>query len=251
MKGVKFKLWGRVAHFLQAAYSVYWATYPVPPRTVLQGIVGAILGMDRDTPQIALEDARFAISGPVPRIHHHTANLRKNPVPVIKNKYGLAALVKHKDRKVENFQVKNTRIRQEWLYKPEFVVYAHLPDGVSNPEEYHDEFVRRLKAQEFAYTPYLGKAGMFANLEFLGEGVFEALPEGEHEIQTVVRKTPTTKLALSRGLALQSVVMPYAVDTERVFTPCPDPYLIQRDGNPIPVRTSDALKFDGQALMFL
>ena len=245
MKGVKFKLWGQVAHFLQAAYSVYWATYPVPPRTVLQGIVGAILGMDKDTPQVALEDAHFAVSGAIPVIHHHTGNLRKNPVPSIKAKYSVAAMEKYRGRVGKHFKVQTTQIRQEWLFNPKFVVFAHLP------EEYHDEFVRRLKNQEFVYSPYLGKTGMFACLEFLSEGEFEPLPEGQYEIETVVRNTRDTKLTLSSGMEIQSIVMPWAVDPERVFTTCPDPYLIQRDGKPIPVSTSDAYQFQGQPLMFL
>lgn len=245
MRGVKFRLWGEVAHFLQAPFSVYWATYPVPPRTVLQGIVGAILGMDKDTPQVELAGASFAVSGAIPNTHQHGSNLRKNPVPSLTRGFTVGGMMKH-DGKTTNFTAQTTRIQQEWLYKPDYVIIAHLPD------QYHDEFVRRLRDHEYYYTPCLGKAGMFAMLDLLEEGEITPLPEGNYAIQSVVRRTPSTQLALTENLAMQSVVMPWSVDEGRVFTACPDPYLVPYDGSPIPVHTTDAQQFGGDhTIMFL
>lgn len=245
MKGVKFLLWGKVAHFLQPAFSVYWATYPVPPRTALQGIVGAVLGMDRDTPQIELKDAQFSVSGPVPMTHIHSSNLRKNAVPSISNSYNVDTLLKNVGEKVSAFQALTTQVNQEWLFEPKWTICAHLPD------QYLEDFIRRLKDQEFYFTPYLGKSGMFAMMEFLAAGEFEALPDGEYDVHSVVRRTPATDLNLSVNMALMSMKMPWCVSPERVFRASPDPYLIQRDGHPIPVRTPDAYKFDNQTIMFL
>lgn len=247
MRGVKFRLWGQIAHFLQAPYSVYWATYPIPPRTVLQGIVGAVLGLDKDTPQVELASAQFSVSGGIAPIHRHGCNLRKNTVPSTRP-FSVNSVLKH-EHNTEEFNVHTTRVQQEWLYEPEFIIVAHLPD------QYHEKFVHRLRNQEYHYTPCLGNAGMFAMFDLLEEGEITPLPEGDYAVQSVVRHTPTTRLAMTKHLAMQSIAMPWSVDTERVFTTCPDPYLVTRSGDPIPVHTTDALQFRGagqiQTIMFL
>ena len=54
-------------------------TYPVPPRTVLLGLVGAVLGLEKDTPQQLLADARLAVGGELPKRFWHKTNVRKIP----------------------------------------------------------------------------------------------------------------------------------------------------------------------------
>jgi len=244
MRCVKFLLTGRVGHFARAEYNAgFWDTYPIPPRTSLMGLVGAILGLDKDEPQVKLAGSLFAVSGPIPQIHYHMANMRKNRPPTIKS-YTLASLEKHRDE-TKVFKVFNTRIRQAWLFEPKFVIYASLPG------DFHDEFVTRIKTEQYRYAPVLGKSGMFAQLELLGEEDVQALPEGHHDVVTVVRRTPSTKLVLTEPTPLQELVMPWDVSPDRVFTFSPDPYLVQRDGDPIPVHTPDAHQFEDQSIMFL
>lgn len=248
MRGVKFHLWGEVAHFLQASFSIYWATYPIPPRTVLMGLIGAILGLDKDTPQIELADAQFSVSGAIPTIHVHCANLRKNPIPSKRSIPSFQAAFKA-EGETTRFTVHTTRVQQEWLYKPDYTIIACLPD------KYHDEVVRRVRDNEYYYTPCLGKTGMFAMFDLIEEGEIEPLPEGDYSVHSVVRQTPSTKLQLTDYMAMRTLIMPWSVDTERVFTPCPDPYLIPYEGDPVPVHTADAQCFRGptgdQAIMFL
>ena len=76
---VVFEYAGRFGHFLRAEASVSALSYPVPPRTALLGMIGAVLGLEKDTPQVELKDALVAVSGPIPETHWHRVKLRKDP----------------------------------------------------------------------------------------------------------------------------------------------------------------------------
>ena len=76
---VVFEYAGRFGHFLRAEASVSALSYPVPPRTALLGMIGAVLGLEKDTPQVELKDALIAVSGPVPATHWHRVKFRKDP----------------------------------------------------------------------------------------------------------------------------------------------------------------------------
>ena len=79
MELINFRLSGRFAHFLRAEASSIALSYPVPQRTVIMGILGAVLGIHKDEPQIVLEPANIAISGRLPKTHWHRAKLLKDP----------------------------------------------------------------------------------------------------------------------------------------------------------------------------
>ena len=80
MKAIHFNLSGRFAHFLKAEAGVNALSYPIPTRTILLGMIGAVLGLEKDTPQVILEPAYFAIQGKMPQRHWHRAKLRKDPL---------------------------------------------------------------------------------------------------------------------------------------------------------------------------
>ena len=123
MKVVTFRFGGRFAHFLRAEATANALTYPFPPRTVLLGVIGAITGMPKDTAQVKLADAKFAVGGRLPDRFWHKANMRKNlPAPL--------NLQVKKSEKGSSKAEKNTRIPQEWLWNPSFKVWAAFPEQV-------------------------------------------------------------------------------------------------------------------------
>lgn len=58
MRVVRFRYYGKFGHFLKAEANVDGLTYPVPTPTVLLGLAGAVLGLGKDEPQIALVGSR-------------------------------------------------------------------------------------------------------------------------------------------------------------------------------------------------
>src|ERR1700687_4904773 len=79
MNVVCFRYSGKVGHFLRAEANANGITYPVPPRTVLLGLIGAVLGLSKDEPQVKLVGAKLAVSGELPKRFWHKTNVRKDP----------------------------------------------------------------------------------------------------------------------------------------------------------------------------
>src|SRR5579871_3535359 len=152
MRAVCFKYSGKYGHFLRAEANANGITYPYPPRTALLGLAGAILGLKKDEPQVRLAEANIAVGGVPPQRFWHKTNVRKDPPAPLPFK------IKPKMGTREPKPEKNFRFPQEWLWRPDYGVWAALPG------DDHAQFVARLREQRWHYTPTLGLAFLFAHL---------------------------------------------------------------------------------------
>ena len=219
---------------MRAEASVSALSYPMPPRTALLGMIGAVLGLEKDKPQVELRDALIAVSGPVPATHWHRAKLRKDPPGALPRKV-------KKGAKGSSMDERAALIKQEWLFEPRYTVTACLPD------DYHVDFVARLRERRWHYLPCMGLSEMTARLEPLGEGTASALPAGsEVSCESVSRRDGAaldgrrTLEASGNGgvLAILPQRMPREVTENRIFTHAD--YLIERSGLPVPLTADHA-----------
>lgn len=241
IKLINFRLKGRFGHFLRADAGASAISYPVPPRTVIMGIAGAVLGLPKDQSQVALEPFETAIAGRIPLMHWHKAKLRKDPPDLLPYE------IKRTQKQEKNTKPeKATLIAQEWLFEPLFEIWARLP------EPYHSELEGRLKERRWYFQPYLGLSEMLADLKYIDTVVAEKLPEGTYPVETVMRQEHVN-LDIERiyndKLAINLLRMPRSVTPERVFRHAG--YLIEREGRPVPVRTAGAYLAGKRVLMFL
>ena len=239
MKIVHFVYKGKFAHFLQAEYSASAATYLFPPRTVLLGLVGAILGLEKDTPQTELKESNFAISGKIPQTHWHSANLRKVPPasldPVIKA-----------NAKGSSPDERNTIIAQQWLVDPQYEIWASLPDP------WHEQFVDRLKRKAWYFCPSMGLSEMIADLEYQKETQAVSLAFGTYPISCIAGQENgkvDVHQASQEELHLKLFRMPSTVTKQRVFSHAF--YWMEKDNKPIPMQTEKAWKIDDRYFVFL
>ncbi len=226
---VIFSFSGRFGHFLRAEASASALSYPIPPRTVLLGLIGAVLGFEKDTAQIKLEGSMIAVTGEQPQTHWHRAKFRKEiPTP-------LPRIVK-RGMKGSNKPEKATLIKQEWLINPSYQILASLPMS------YHNDFVKRLKNKAWHFSPCLGLSEMNASLEFIAEAIAQPLKETQElRCQSIVPKDNVNidgEKLLEDRLEIQVLRMPCDLSAERVFSH--KNYLVERRGRPIPVTTSQA-----------
>jgi CRISPR-associated protein Cas5h len=239
MKVVAFDYSARFGHFLRAEANANALSYPVPPRTVLLGLFGAVLGLTKDEPQKVLAEAQVAVSGPVPQQHWHQANLRKDPPAP------LPFVVKAQDKGSSSEQ-RNTILPQQWLWKPRYRVWATLPG------KYHADLAARLRERRWYFSPCMGLSEMMADLTDVQEVEVKPLPQGLHRIRSVLRHDAgrvETSTACAEGLALQTLRMPRTVTPDRVFSHAT--YLLERDARPIPVETAEAWAVEEDVVMFL
>ena len=239
MKVVHFRYSGRFAHFLRAEANASAPSYPAPPRTVLMGLTGAILGIDKDKPQELLAEARFAVKGKIPLTHWHLANLRKHPPAPLPDKVKATT-------KGNSHNEKNTIINQEWLINPCYYIWTALPDA------FHHEFVERLKHRAWHFTPCLGLSEMIADLEYLNENEGSQLPRGTHLVSSLVRQDSGNidmDQAAQQNLSLKLLRLPYSVSSDRIFIHAA--YWIERECRPVPLQTDHAWKSGEDRFVFL
>ena len=241
MELIHFRLRGRYAHFLRAEASASALSYPVPPRTVILGILGAVLGLPKDKPQIVLEPANIAIFGKLPKTHWHRAKLRKNP-PAPLPRFIRNIQKTHKNTAPE----KSTLILQEWLFEPSYIVW------VSIPEPYHSELKSRLKRRQWYFSPSLGLSEMMADIEYIGANEGIPLSQNTYDIQSVLQQETgilDMDKIFEKELAVHSFQMPRTLTPDRIFYHCT--YFAERSGRPVPVKTDQAYQVGDNVVMFL
>ena len=239
MNVICFEYTGRFGHFLKAEANASAPSYPIPPRTVLLGLLGAVLGLAKDTPQIALKNACLALGGKIPDTHWHSANLRKDPPAPL-------SYTIRRSAKGSSSRQRNTIISQEWLVKPCYRVWANIPD------QFHTDLATRLQDRRWHFSPCLGLSEMSAELNFIGEYSSEILPNGKYWINTALRRDAGNldmDLACEQELAIHMLRMPRDVSPERQFQH--EAYYVEREGRSIPVITDQAWQVGKDKVVFL
>lgn len=241
MRLINFRLKSRFAHFLRAEASRSGLSYPVPPRTVILGILGAILGMSKDDPQVVLESARIAASGKLPKTHWHKVKLRKDPPT------SLPHVIKKTNKPDRGTRPEEaTLILQEWLFDPVYTVWVGIP------EPYHSSLELRLRERRWHFTPYLGLSEMMTDIEYLGSEGSSLLPKGTYDVISVFPQDLgeiDMKQALQQKLAIHRLRMPQLVTSDRVFHHVN--YFTEREARAIPVITDQAYRVGDRIVMFL
>jgi CRISPR-associated protein Cas5h len=242
MKLASFKLSGRFGHFLRAEGGASALSYPVPPRTAILGILGAILGLPKDSPQVTLEPAAIAIAGKLPLTHWHGAKFRQDPIEhlpeTISNDY--------KSRKKEGAIELPKIISQEWLFNPEYTIWFSVPDP------YMNDLDKRLRERRWHFQPSLGLSEMMAEVEYIKTAEAAPLPDGKHLINSVFPQDDIEldwDLVFEDELVIHNLRMPRMVTPDRVFTHAS--YFMERDSRSVPVKTAKAFQTPDGILMFL
>lgn len=241
MRVVRFRYRGKVGHFLRAEANVDGLTYPIPPPTALLGLIGAVLGLPKDAAQVQLATARFAVApvGRLPLRFWHTTNIRKDPPAPLPPRVKKSEKGSSKDQR-------NMRFAQEWLWKPEYTVWASLPDGL------HAELLDRLRQRRWHFNPCLGLAHMFADLDEADELVAHPLEQGAHWVASAAPQDAgivEIEEACKGQLTLQSLRMANTVTPVRSFTY--RSYWVEIQGRPFPFQTAQAVQCGDAAVVWL
>lgn len=261
MQTLSFRYFGRVGHFMRAEMNASALSYPVPPRTALLGLLGAILGMHKDAVSTELADAAIGlrIRESMPVRHYHKANVRKrtgiiNPIS-IRLKPAKSGTVW--DETSDWGRGAASQVTQEWLLNPDFEVFVASSEG----RNWFDDLVTRFQTDIPAchFTPCLGTAWMIARLQTRHLAEAAPLPESEHEVETICRADEATPPSLKRLMdyryadgdspAVQEIRLPRDVTEDRIFSHAD--YLMEMNGRAVPLKTGNAWKFNDQVITFL
>ncbi|MBA5851224.1 type I-B CRISPR-associated protein Cas5 [Clostridium sp. cel8] len=148
-----FDLKGKFAHFRKFYTNSSSLTYSVPPRTTIEGIIGAILGMERDSYyEVMSKDAVKIALRKMSKTYKIMQTV--NYIKVTSEKY----LIDPKE---------HTQIPFEIVTSDEMIIYRVYVS--SDNKEIMNKLEYSIKNKSFEYTPYLGAAPFNCSINFVGK----------------------------------------------------------------------------------
>jgi len=222
-KVLVFDIWGDYAHFRRGYTTTSPLTFSIPPRTALCGLIGAILGLEKNKNEylkdFTLDKAKIGLR-------------LLNPV----KKTRIAEnLIHTKDAKGigMNLITRRTQIRVEFLKDPKYRIYFwHSND------EIYTQLKKNLAEHKSVYTPCFGLSENIANFNFVGE-INVKLHNPSDEKSLIHSVLPVEKVSNKQGINYDfnggeyfSVRLPTEMNIERIITKYSD-VLFERNGNPI------------------
>ena len=235
MEVVTFVWQAKYGHFLRAESNVNALTYPVPPRTAVLGLLGAILGLEKDALALELAHAQITVCGVPAERFWHRVKLRKDPPTPIPWQIT-------KGQKGSNAPEKAALIRQEWLWKPKFRIHAALPEQ----DKCFSELLGRLRLRRWHFTPCMGLSEMFADVLFESCHTAKMLPPGRYSVSGICPED-ITSLCAAPGISVHMLRMPHSVSCDRMFEH--RSYYMERQGKPILVETQNAWKIGEEVVI--
>jgi CRISPR-associated protein Cas5h len=153
-----FDVWAPFAYFRKGFTTTTALTYPFMPRSAVEGLVGAILGLESKEYPNKLEYAKIAI-GILNKVKKTPFSMMHTHVDAWKE-FGLYLKTGSMHISPEKFRA---RVKVEFLRDPKFRIYF------SHNKDIQDNLRCRLQNHETVFTPYLGTSSMIANFEYVGE----------------------------------------------------------------------------------
>ena len=180
MKGFQITIGGNWAHFKKPETNNNPLTHDLITKTALIGMVGAVLGIERTEmrekfPQFS-EDFLYSVSllNPVKKVSWgFSSRTAINPTQSGSPKYF------------------------EFLQNPRFRVSLVLKNNRSESE--YKRFLEFVKTGQSIYTPVLGWHNCPADLEFLSEGTFSDMMEGEFKTTSFAKVGNEYELKFDKG----------------------------------------------------
>jgi len=222
-----FDVWGDYAHFRRFYTTTSPLSFPIPPRTALCGLIGAIIGLEKEgndyLKYFPTESAHIALKilNPIKKTVIaenliNTKNARGPGMNLINQKGG------------------RTQIRFEFLKDQKYRIYFYYTD---EEENLYQKLKYNLTNHKTKYTPCLGLSENIANFKFVGEFEIKNLSSSDVyiPISTVI---PLQKISPDNGISFEregeyfSIRMPIELNTERVVTKYGD-IIFDRNGRPI------------------
>lgn len=234
---IVFELTGEYGHFRKFNTTTSPLTYPIPTRTALTGLLGAVLGVERET-----APGRFPTQVmPVQELFANTVcGIGVQLIaPVKKVNIGFNLLDTGKE-KATFYEIKKsggrTQIEFELLKNPAFRVFVQHQD-----EAVFDQLAERLTNKAHHFTPYLGLSQFTATL---GGAVVTTATE-RNSAQTAVpiqsavnlsQLTATLPIEFDQTAHYYVETMPVELSRDRVVTRYGE-VLVDADGGSVPVYT--------------
>ena len=220
---IAFDIWGELAHFRRFFTTSSPLTFSFPPPTTVRGIIGAILGLQKDEYIEITNQLGIGISILLPVKKWRTG------LNIIRTKGSGGkfepTLFKDKKEGKKGKKAIRTQIQIEFLKNPYYRIF------VTGDNELLDSLLHYLPHHKTEYTVSLGLSECLADFEFVGEFTAEEIEEA-NEIHSVIPAEKIKEIALSSQIKLAKERIPIYMNAERIVKQY-DNIVFETNGKPI------------------
>lgn len=204
MEVIAFRWMADYGHFSHPATTYTSLTYPLPPKTVIAGFLGAIIG-EADYWKLC-DQFRYAVAL---AFDYRTKKFSFNGVQKVLD----SAMVKVDKKYVAQDTSTRKQFQRELICNPEYVIYLDL---LNMSEAFKSKIVRYLKEHKAAYTPYMGINLCLCDFEWFEVKHVAKVDEEQADVTTMTRKEDFI-FEMENAQRLTTAIMASRVDAERHF----------------------------------
>jgi len=214
-----FDVWSEYAYFRKFFTTTSPLTFSLPPRTALCGLMGAILGLSKDTylKKFPKKDARFAIR-------------LLNPVKKVRFSENL---IDTESVSTMNVIKQHTRIQFEFLKDAKYRIYfSHSDPGI------YSSVLEMISGHKCIYTPCLGISEHIANFEFIGEYPLDRKESpAEIILDSVIPKDQIREIRFETGKEYMTETLPNEMTEDRIVNEYQQ-FMFERNCKPISAKVN-------------
>jgi CRISPR-associated protein Cas5h len=188
-----FDLSGRYGTFKTPETTRSAMTFPFPPRTSVLGLVGAILGLPKNSywADVSFRDSVVAVEVLRPgRRSGVMVNFTQTKDSLVFKAEGIMIPIP-KNPLAAGSRGMNTQQRLDLLVEPTFRIYFGIADA-----SVMDKLEQSLRDHLFAYPPYLGHANFLGEVNFVGRYAYEFLGAGEYTVSSLASLSTDDQMRL-------------------------------------------------------
>ncbi len=237
MKSLKllvFDISGEYGHFRKFNTTTSPLTYAIPTLPALAGMLGAIMGIERETAPNVFPENVIPVNEIFSREQAFFAIQIKNPIKKVNIGFNLL----NTKSAASFFNIENrTQIEFELLKNARFRIFMGHED-----EALMRELGDRIRARNHHFTPYLGLSQFTCLVEWIGETTAKLITNKEEyaPIETVLNLSKleaiNKPIEFSHNSFYTTDTMPMAMQRDRVVTEYAE-VLMDRQGKTIKAKT--------------
>lgn len=198
---IAFDLWGDYAHFSHPATIYSSLSYPIPPKTTIMGLLGAIIGLNEYE---NLGELKYSIKLNSP--------LKKKTIIFNGIKSALSSSMKLELGYQDASEKK--QFYKELICNPNYTIYLNL----SNLDKtFQDKIYTNIKEHKSVFTPYLGVNFCIADFKFKEIKSFNKVTDKETYVSSFILEDSFIFEKDNFNTKIASYTMPCSVENGRIF----------------------------------
>lgn len=246
-----FEIFSEYGHFRKFNTTTSPLTFSIPPRTALVGLIGAILGVEREIGDSKYPPGVTPVNELLSKENCDIAVQIINPIVKVNIAFNL---VNTKNSFYNLTKAGRTQIAYELLKNPRYRIYFACGD-----KNIFDELERRLRQKCFHFNPYFGLSQFTSNVDESRVDRKTAFyrKNDKNELIEIVTAINMSKIEAEKPIKFEQNAFYSLNNMPVVMTRCREvmeysDILIEKTGKPIKVKVPDYYEVDGYGnILFL